>query len=180
MGALPEGKRFGSDYQPSCLSRTSYAWMRKLLSEATHDPGSGAKTHRDAIARHLIDVATHWEIQVRGKDYKVASARDSVAAAALLYQYDMGRPPMGAGEMRLAVANHLQTVAKAAADTILAALGNRKDKLSPEEIADFLRRVAVDTRVHLRQADAELAESDPDRAEPDEPPELPAIAEKED
>lgn len=46
---------------------------------------------------HILDIATSWDVIVvgRGADgeaIKVASGRDAVAAAKLLFEYDMGKP----------------------------------------------------------------------------------------
>jgi len=80
--------------------RTPSKWLREYLS-AANDKSEDGKTRRLRIAEHLYEVATSWEVVVVGRDnkgelLKVASARDSVAAAALLYSYDMGKPTSGA------------------------------------------------------------------------------------
>jgi hypothetical protein len=52
-------------------------------------------TAREAIADHLIEVATSWQVVVKGhgeKAIEVASAKDSIEAAKVLYAYDMGKP----------------------------------------------------------------------------------------
>ena len=43
----------------------------------------------------MLEVATSWEVVVRGRGedaMSVASAKDSIEAAKLLYAYDMGKP----------------------------------------------------------------------------------------
>lgn len=50
---------------------------------------------REAIADHLIEVATSWEVVVKGRGddaIPVASAKDSIEAAKVLWAYDMGKP----------------------------------------------------------------------------------------
>jgi hypothetical protein len=88
------GKRFSADYQPQHNGRTPTAWLRRKLDAAARD---GDQTLRDKIFEHLVEVATKWEIVVKGRDpdgapIEVASARDAVEAAKLLFSYDFGRP----------------------------------------------------------------------------------------
>jgi hypothetical protein len=90
----PAEHRFTADRQPASNGRTPTKWMRDRLSRAAK---SGDRTEREAIYEHLLEVATSWEVVVIGRGgggelLKVASARDSVAAAKLLFEYDMGKP----------------------------------------------------------------------------------------
>ena len=92
------GVRFSSAYQPANAGRTDSRWIRNKLGKAFRDSDKSA---REAIADHLIEVATSWEVVVVGRDsdgslLKVASARDSVEAAKVLFAYDMGLPKKGA------------------------------------------------------------------------------------
>lgn len=44
---------------------------------------------------HLVEVATSWEVVVKGHGddaMPVASAKDSIEAAKVLFAYDMGKP----------------------------------------------------------------------------------------
>ena len=96
-GHPPLATRFSSANQPQNPARTDTRWLRKRLSEVSKN---GDKTAREAIADHLIEVATSWEVRVIGRDsdgelLKVASARDSVEAAKVLFAYDMGLPKKG-------------------------------------------------------------------------------------
>lgn len=89
----PEGQRFSSNRQPANPGRTPTAWMRKILSEK----GDDSLQHRERVFRHLIEVATSWEIIVKGRStsgdpIEVASGRDSVEAAKIILGYDVGLP----------------------------------------------------------------------------------------
>jgi hypothetical protein len=90
----PEEHRFTPDRQPANPGRTPTKWIRERLSRAAK---SGDCSERESIYEHLLEVATSWEVRVIGRDsegelLKVASARDAVAAAKLLFEYDMGKP----------------------------------------------------------------------------------------
>jgi len=124
--------------------------MRKILRERDE----GGQNNRERIFRHLIEVATAWTIIHAGKDYDVASGRDSVEAAKLIFGYDLGKHPPSAAEFRLALATHFRQVAKDAAEIVLAALGSRKEKMEPADIAEFIGKVGVNTVQYLQQADA--------------------------
>jgi hypothetical protein len=96
-GRPPLATRFSSVHQPGNAGRTDSRWIRNKLGKAFRD---GDKSARDAIADHLIEVATSWEVRVIGRDsdgemLKVASARDAVEAAKVLFAYDMGMPKKG-------------------------------------------------------------------------------------
>ena len=115
--------------------RTPTAWIRKILGERSE---TGAE-RREHILRHLIDVATKWEVRVIGRDsdgelLKVASARDAVEAAKLLMTYDMGKP---SGE--LDIAEHMRKVARDGADLAIKILGTRIYSMAPKELAEFFR-----------------------------------------
>jgi hypothetical protein len=67
--------------------------MRRILNERD---GEG-REHRERVFRHLIEVATSWEVIIKGRDpsgdpIEVASARDAVEAAKLILGYDVGLP----------------------------------------------------------------------------------------
>ena len=166
MGALPnEGQRFSKDYRPDnrTTGRTRTAWLSQMLDEAANDDGPGGNTHRQAIGRHLIEVASSWQVVVKGQGENaipVASAKDSVAAAEVLWKYDMGRPPMGNEEGRLALAEHIRKVARDQAELSLAALGNRINAMSDAEKVSFFEMCSTDPAKYLRAAEAELAARD--------------------
>jgi hypothetical protein len=91
-GTPPEGKRFSSTNQPASQGRTPTAWLRTKLTKALK---KGDVSAREAIADHLIEVATSWQVIVKGHGenaIEVASAKDSIEAAKVLYAYDMGKP----------------------------------------------------------------------------------------
>lgn len=163
MGALPEGQRFSSQRQPADEARgrrTSYLWLRQLLSEAAHDEGPDGDTHREAIGRHLIEVASKWEVVVKGHGddaMPVANGSASVAAAELLFKYDMGRPPPGSDEWRLALAEHIRKVARDQADLALSVLGNRINGMTDDEKVAFFHRCSTDPSGFLKAAEEELA-----------------------
>jgi hypothetical protein len=139
-----------------------------MLSEACDDKGPNATTHREAIGRHLIEIASKWKVVVRGHGedaIEVASAGDSIAAAEVLFKYDMGRPPMGSAEWQLALAEHIRKVARDQAELALGLLGNRIHTMTDEEKAAFFQRCSVDARGFLAAAEAELASRD-GRAQP--------------
>lgn len=93
-GTPPEEHRFkkGSSGNPG--GRTPTAWLREFLS-AAHDKSDEGKSRRMAIAEHLLEVATSYEVIVKGRGddaMPMASAKDSIEAARLLMAYDMGKP----------------------------------------------------------------------------------------
>jgi hypothetical protein len=91
-GALLPAWQKGQSGNPG--GRTPSKWLREYLGAAT-DKTDGAPIRRQRIAEFLFEVATSWQIQQRGRDYEVASARDAVEAAKLLLAYDMGQPVKG-------------------------------------------------------------------------------------
>jgi hypothetical protein len=91
-GTPPEGKRFSATNQPASQGRTPTAWLRAKLAKSLKDRDVSA---REAIADHLIEVATSWQVVIKGHGenaIEVASAKDSIEAAKVLYAYDMGKP----------------------------------------------------------------------------------------
>ena len=91
-GALAPAWQPGQSGNPG--GRTPTRWLRAFL-DAAYDKSEPGKDRRQRIAEHLYEVATSWQIIQLGREYEVASARDSVAAAALLLAYDMGKPSSG-------------------------------------------------------------------------------------
>ena len=145
--------------------RTPSKWLRDYL-DAAQDKSDEGKTRRQKIAEHLYEVATSWQIQHFGKDIAVASGRDSVAAAQLLYSYDMG-PPAKAD--MLGLAEHFRRVERDRVDVALAILGPRITALAPEKLADFFRSCAVNPLGFVEAAQAFLRQG-----EAPEPAALPA------
>ena len=90
----PPEHRFTQDKQPAAPGRTPTAWLRKFL-DAARDKSEGGKPRREAIAEHLFELATNYTVVVRGHGenaIELASGKDSIEAARLLMQYDMGKP----------------------------------------------------------------------------------------
>jgi hypothetical protein len=115
--------------------RTPAKWLREFLNAAS-DKSEGGKTRRQEIVEHLYEVATSWEIKQFGEDIKVASGRDSVEAAKILYAYDMGQPSkMDA----LGLAEHFRKVELDKVNLALAILGPRILAMAPEKVAEFFR-----------------------------------------
>ena len=84
--------RFGGPRAPeSAHGKTPTAWLRAKLAKAVKD---GDVSAREAIADHLIEIATSYEVIVKGREDPIllASAKDSIEAAKVLYAYDMGKP----------------------------------------------------------------------------------------
>lgn len=92
-GTPPEEHRFSKDRQPAANGRTPTKWLRELLS-ASRDESPGGRSRREEIALHLVEVATSYEVVLKGRSdpIELASAKDSIEAARLLYAYDMGKP----------------------------------------------------------------------------------------
>lgn len=88
--------RFGADRgpRPNPGGRTPSKWLRDYLN-AAKDGTTGGAARRLAIADHLYEVATSWDVKVKGHGedaISVADAKDSIEAAKLLLSYDMGKP----------------------------------------------------------------------------------------
>lgn len=88
--------RFGGERanRANAGGRTPTKWLRDLLG-AARDRGPGARSHREEVFFHLVEVATSWEVVVKGHGddaMPVASAKDSIEAAKVLFAYDMGKP----------------------------------------------------------------------------------------
>jgi thioredoxin reductase len=119
------------------------------MSEASSDNGPGGESHRQRIGRHLIEVATKWEVVVKGHGdsaIDVASARDSVAAAQLLYQYDLGRPPLSEEEALLALMEHARKVEADRFQFAKELLGDKIRAMTDEEKAAFFQKCTTSTR----------------------------------
>jgi hypothetical protein len=88
--------RFGGERanRANAGGRTPTKWLRDLLG-AARDNGPDSRSHREAVFYHLVEVATSWEVVVKGHGddaMPVASAKDSIEAAKVLFAYDMGKP----------------------------------------------------------------------------------------
>jgi len=85
--------RFGGDRanHGNAGGRTPSRWLREFL-DAAYDKGPTGQTRREAVAAHLFEIATSWKILHFGENLDVASGRDAVEAAKLLFGYDMGKP----------------------------------------------------------------------------------------
>lgn len=139
---------------PHAGGRPPTKWLRDTLSA---DDGSG-RTKRERILDHLIEVATSWDVRIVGKGadgelLKVASGSDSVAAAKLIYSYDIGKPQGGDREFTMVVAEHLRQAARDQVDIALRALGAKAATMQPEQIAEFVRMCSQDARGFLKAAE---------------------------
>lgn len=90
------GTRFGSGQQINQHpgGRTPAKWLRGLL-DAANDKTEGGESNREAIARHLIEIATSYAVKIKGRGdnaIEFADAKDSIEAARILWAYDMGKP----------------------------------------------------------------------------------------
>ena len=137
--------------------RPPVGWLRDVMSEE-----KGGITNREKIARHLIEIATSWEVKVIGKGadgevLKVASGSDAVQAARILYSYDIGKPRVSDQEFALMLANHFQQVARDQVEIGLKLLGNQLQTMSDEAKAAFWNRCERDPRRFLEAAQEELA-----------------------
>ena len=93
-GVPPEETRFEKGKSGNPGGRTPVKWLRELL-DAARDKTPGGVTNRQAIGMHLIEVATSYEVVIKGQGENaipMASAKDAIAAATLLMAYDMGKP----------------------------------------------------------------------------------------
>lgn len=166
------GVQFSSTYQPANRTRTTATWLRERLSRAAKD---GDKTQREAILEHLIEVATTWDVRVVGKGVdgellKVASARDAVEAAKVLFAYDMGSPAKNPSLLELA--EHLRAVEKDRVSTVIACLGSKLRSLSPTEMRDFFETCANDPEKFMSRAEQLLGgatEQHPEQAQLPDP-----------
>ena len=89
--------RFAPGYDPRRMGRkiSTHFIVEKLAKER-----ADGRTPNDDIVDHLIEAASKWEVIVVGKGsdgelLKVASARDSVKAAEVLWSYALGKPTTG-------------------------------------------------------------------------------------
>jgi hypothetical protein len=155
MHTPPVGQRFSSERQPSHKGRTPTAFVRKILAERDES----GKENRERMVRHMIEVATRWEVRVIGSDsdgelLKVASGKDAVAAAKLLMLYDLGKPP----DSSLAIAEHYRKVETDRFAYALQLLGERAKAMSDKEKAEFFNSLLVAQRgsveMFIRMAEA--------------------------
>ena len=106
----------------------------------------GKSSVNDEILTHLIEVATKWEVIVKGsgdEPMPVASARDSVEAAKLLWSYALGRAGKAPEESQLAKAEHFLSVEKNRFAFALQLLGERAKSMSEGELANFFNSLVV-------------------------------------
>ena len=130
--------------------------MREMMD--AKDPETG-KTKRQMVAEHLIEVATRWQVLVLGRNLEVASARDSVDAAKLLFAYDLCKPPGSEAESMLRIADHLRAVARDHVELGRQLLGKQAETWTPEQIRAFWDVCERDTARFIRDAEAQLADS---------------------
>ena len=149
--------RFKPGVSGNPSGKRSLAWMKNRLDQI----GKDGNDERARILEHLIEVATRWEVRVIGKDsegelLRVASARDSVEAAKLIYAYAEGKPPESEDVRSLALAEHMRKVAHDAAELALKVLGSRVYSMTPKELAAFFRECTGDSESYLKIAKDEI------------------------
>jgi len=159
--------------------------MRRILDEKDE---AGA-TNRERIFRHQVEAAQAWEVRVVGRDgdgelLKVASARDSTIAAEFVLGL-IGIKPVDVEKNRLALAEHIRSVARDQIEVIKTMLGARLATMTPEEIGivismseqgDSLRfiRAAQQTLAQASQVEGETEPAEelaalPEPSKPEEP-----------
>jgi hypothetical protein len=146
--------------------RPKIAWLRKKLLEAAR---AGEPNAMERIADHLIAVATKWEGVVVGYDretkeqIRVASGRDSVAAAALLWSYAIGKPPSGSEEKTIALsfAEHFRKVELDRFQFAKELLGDKLAAMSPMQRAEFFSAMAPNTTGFVEMAEARVSPREP-------------------
>ena len=133
--------------------RPSVRFIRDILRERDE----AGKPWREQIVRHLIEVATRWNVIVLGREMEVASARDSVEAAKLLFGYDVGKPAASTDEQQLSLAEHFRQISRDQFEVLVKMLGDRLKTMEPSELARFLRECDRDPRRYIQAAEEELA-----------------------
>ena len=144
--------RFRPGRSGNYSGKRSLAWLHARLNRV----GEDGKDERERILEHLIQVATQWTIVHRGEEIPVASGRDSVEAAKVIYAYAEGKAPESQDVRSLALAEHMRKVAHDAADLALKILGSRVYSMTPVELAAFFRECSGDTQGFIKAASAEL------------------------
>ena len=146
--------------------RPSRKELKALLAERDGD-GPDAKTNRERVLRHLLEIATKWEVMTIGYDRKlgepirVASGRDAVEAAKLLLVYSWGKPPASDEELAMAFAEHFRHISLDQFGVLIRALGDRLKTMTPEEFGRFAKMCDGDVTRYLRAAEAELSGTAP-------------------
>ena len=185
--------RFRAGYDPRRVAqRLAIQYICDRLSDPRLDDGRNAN---DDIVDHLVEVATKWEVVVLGKDQdgellRVASARDSVAAAKLLWSYAHGNAPASAADEEMAIAEHMRKVARDGADLAIKILGTRIYSMGPKELAEFFRECggnpagfleAAKCAEQVRAPDATLPDATlPDAPEEAQEPSAPVLPDSDD
>lgn len=123
------------------------------------DPETG-KTKRQMVAEHLLEVATRWQVLVFGRNLEVASGRDSVEAAKVLFSYVIGKP-VSPEESQLKYAEHLRQVARDHVEIGRQLIGKQAETWSPEQIKAFWDMCERDPGQFLRAAQETLADASP-------------------
>jgi len=145
--------RFRPGFSGNLNGRPSVKFIRDILRERDE----AGKPWREQIVRHLIEVATRWNVIVLGREMEVASARDSVEAAKLLFGYDVGKPAASTEEQYLNLAEHFRQISRDQFEVLVKMLGDRLKTMEPTELARFLRECDRDPRRYIQAAEAELA-----------------------
>jgi hypothetical protein len=135
---------------------------------AEQNADDGGQTNRERILRHLIEVATKWEVRVVGRDgdgemLKVASGRDAVTAASLLVGYDFGPPDKADNPGLLNVAEFFRKVERDRVDLVLAILGDRAKGMEPAQLAEFFAKCQANPNGYLAAAQEYLAQKEQEK-----------------
>lgn len=132
--------RFAPGVSGNASGRPSVKWLKELVE--VKDPETGI-TKRQRIAEHLIELATSYTVIHAGRDLELASGRDSVEAAKILFAYCYGKPPPSQDELLLALAEHFRKVETDRFSYALQLLGERAKAMSDKEKADFFNSLVV-------------------------------------
>jgi hypothetical protein len=117
-------------------ARASAKWLREMVDMV--DPENG-KTKRQMIAEHLLELATSYSVIHMGRKLELASGRDSVEAAKILFAYCYGKPQESTEDRALQLAEHLRSVARDQVDIGRTLLGKKLEAMTEKEIAEFWR-----------------------------------------
>jgi hypothetical protein len=129
-------------------------WLRAKIDEV--DPDTG-KSKRDLIAEHLIELATSYTVIHMGRDLELASGRDSVEAAKVLFSYVYGKPGDDPATHLLKLAEHLRSVARDQVEIGRGFLGKRQETMSGDELAAFWKLCERDPQQFIAAAIGALA-----------------------
>lgn len=135
------------------VGRPQTKWLRAKLDEVDEKTG---KPKREIIAEHLLELATSYTVMHLGRDLELASGRDSVDAAKILFAYCYGKPPPSVEEQSLHLAEHFRAIARDQFDILVKMLGDRLKTMSVDEMAELLAKCDRNPRRFIEAAKAEM------------------------